>query len=62
MATGKESEPDYALNETKDKSIFYYYDNIDDEVTPEVSPAILSSLIKPFGSASHCLHLLQRYC
>jgi hypothetical protein len=37
MATGKESEPDYALKETKDKNIFYYYDNIDGEVTPEAT-------------------------
>jgi hypothetical protein len=33
---GDESEPDYARDETKDTSIFRYYDNIDNEVTPEV--------------------------
>ena len=34
---GKESEPDYARDQTTDKNVHYYYDNIDDEVAPEVS-------------------------
>jgi hypothetical protein len=33
---GDESEPDYARDETKDTSIFRYYDNIDNDVIPEV--------------------------
>jgi hypothetical protein len=50
MATGKESEPDYALKETRDKSIFYYYDNnIGDEITPEARIYELS-LLHPLRS------------
>ncbi len=33
---GDESEPDCARDEAKEKSIFWYADNIDNEVTPEV--------------------------
>ena len=33
---GDESKPDYARDETKDMSIFRYYDNIDNDVIPEV--------------------------
>jgi hypothetical protein len=32
---GNESEPNYP-HEKDGKSIFWYYDNIDDEITPEV--------------------------
>jgi hypothetical protein len=43
---GDESEPDYAHDETKDTSIFRYYDNIDNDVIPEYA---IGGCFFPFG-------------
>jgi hypothetical protein len=46
---GTESEPNYPHEEEEGKKVFWYYDNIDEEVTPEVclghflSPQLLPS-------------------
>jgi hypothetical protein len=46
---GKHSEPNYPHEEEEGKKVFWYYDNIDDEVTPEV----------PFSKSSNNIQLIR---